>query len=104
MTQPIKEGRHVGKIRRKSLQSPWQLTDAQLAVVVAICQGHETQAGAARYLGISPRTLQSHKLQIHLKMGVQHSVGIVLKVLDDPQVRKLCFPHLRITDRKEPTP
>lgn len=97
--QPIKEGWRRPRIHnRATLAHPWHLTGAEWRVVEALCRGRSTPEMLDE-LGIAVGTLNAHLLSIYRKLRVYDRVGIIVTVLNDPDARQKCFPHLQITER-----
>jgi DNA-binding CsgD family transcriptional regulator len=53
------------------------VTDRELAVLQAIARGH-TNASAAESLGISPKTVDSHRTSLMRKFDVSTSASLLL--------------------------
>jgi DNA-binding NarL/FixJ family response regulator len=56
------------------------LSPRQQQVCDLVCQGRSNKA-IARLLTISPRTVEDHRVEIYVKMGVNSSTALVHKVL-----------------------
>lgn len=56
------------------------LTDRELAVLQALARGH-TNASAAAALGISPKTVDSHRTSLMRKFGVSSTASLLLAAM-----------------------
>ncbi len=56
------------------------LTDRELAVLQALARGH-TNASAAAALGISPKTVDSHRTSVMRKFGVSSTASLLLSAM-----------------------
>ncbi len=67
------------------------LTERELAVLQAIARGH-TNASAAALLGVSPKTVDSHRTSLMRKLGVHSTASLLLAgvragLIDPPSLR-----------------
>lgn len=90
--QPIREGYPLRKLAYRD--HPWLLLKSEWRVVEAICAGHDTNKRVGDFLSISPRTVQTHMMNILGKIGVSTKAALILAVINDGAARKRCFPHL----------
>ena len=70
----------IGASARHSLDGAAQgvpLTERELAVLQAIARGH-SNASAAALLGISPKTVDSHRTSLMRKLGVHSTASLLL--------------------------
>lgn len=70
----------VGASAAKMMASPTRavpLTDRELAVLQAIARGH-TNASAAESLGISPKTIDSHRTSLMRKFSVSSTASLLV--------------------------
>jgi DNA-binding NarL/FixJ family response regulator len=70
----------VGASARRMLKAaaePVAVTDRELAVLQAIARGH-TNISAAESLGISPKTVDTHRTNLMRKFAVNSTVGLLL--------------------------
>jgi FixJ family two-component response regulator len=59
--------------------------------VLGLIAGAASSKEAARSLGISPRTVENHRVQIMLKVGAKNAVDLIRIVLGDERLAK--WPH-----------
>ena len=64
----------------KSAPEPVAVTDRELAVLQAIARGH-TNASAAESLGISPKTIDSHRTSLMRKFAVNSTAGLLVAAM-----------------------
>lgn len=83
----------IGASARKLLSSAEAVavTDRELAVLQAIARGH-TNASAAASLGISPKTVDSHRTSLMRKFAVRSTASLLLAavragILDPASIR-----------------
>jgi len=70
----------VGASAARMMESPARalpLTDRELAVLQAIARGH-TNASAAESLGISPKTIDSHRTSLMRKFSVSSTASLLV--------------------------
>jgi len=70
----------IGDSARRLLKPPRQavaLTDRELAVLQSIARGH-TNAGAAKALGVSPKTIDTHRTNLLRKFEVNSTASLLL--------------------------
>jgi DNA-binding NarL/FixJ family response regulator len=81
MVRQVLAGRTViGASAAKLLAAPSQnipLTDRELAVLQAIARGH-TNASAAESLGISPKTIDTHRTSLMRKFAVSSTASLLV--------------------------
>ena len=65
------------KLLLKSAVECVKLTDRELAVLQAVARGH-TNASAAEHLGISPKTVDTHRTNLMRKFAVNSTVSLLL--------------------------
>ena len=73
-------GTAIGESARLLMKEPAQavaVTDRELAVLQAIARGH-TNASAAESLGISPKTVDSHRTSLMRKFEVNSTASLLL--------------------------
>ncbi|RFC66712.1 DNA-binding response regulator [Mesorhizobium denitrificans] len=61
----------------KSSRAHVQLTDREIAVLIAIARG-QTNAGAAEALGVSPKTIDTHRTNLLRKFEVNSTASLLL--------------------------
>lgn len=84
----------MGASARRLLEAPADsvaVTDRELAVLQAIARGH-TNASAAESLGISPKTVDTHRTSLMRKFAVNSTASLVLAavkagILDPDSIR-----------------
>jgi DNA-binding NarL/FixJ family response regulator len=78
--QVLKGQKAIGASARQLLQAPAEsvpLTDRELSVLQAIARGH-TNASAAESLGISPKTVDTHRTNLMRKFAVNSTASLLL--------------------------
>ena len=73
----------IGASARRLLKTsvePVVLTDRELAVLQALARGH-TNASAAEALGISPKTVDTHRTNLMRKFAVNSTASLVLSAV-----------------------
>jgi DNA-binding NarL/FixJ family response regulator len=73
----------VGASAQQLLKAPADtvaVTDRELAVLQAIARGH-TNASAAEILGISPKTIDTHRTNLMRKFAVNSTAGLLLSAV-----------------------
>jgi DNA-binding NarL/FixJ family response regulator len=71
---------YVGASARRAMQAPAAhapVTDRELSVLQALARGH-TNATAAETLGVSPKTVDSHRTSLMRKFGVNSTASLLL--------------------------
>jgi len=73
----------IGASARRLIEAPGQtlpVTDRELAVLQAIARGH-TNASAAEALGVSPKTIDSHRTSLMRKFAVNSTASLLLSAV-----------------------
>lgn len=73
----------IGASARRLAETPGQtvpVTDRELAVLQAIARGH-TNASAAELLGVSPKTVDSHRTSLMRKFAVNSTAALLLSAV-----------------------
>lgn len=68
------------RLLMKSQRENVAVTDRELAVLQAIARGH-TNASAAAYLGISPKTVDTHRTSLLRKFAVSSTASLLLAAM-----------------------
>lgn len=78
--QVLKGHKAIGASARRLMEMPSEavpVTDRELSVLQAIARGH-TNATAAESLGISPKTVDTHRTSLLRKFGVNSTASLLL--------------------------
>ena len=81
VVRQVRAGRTaIGASAKRLMQASGEtaaLTDRELAVLQAIARGH-TNASAAETLGVSPKTVDSHRTNLMRKLAVNSTASLLL--------------------------
>lgn len=77
-----------------SRRKPFDLTPAEMVVLVELCRDGAGNDEIARRLGIQGKTVKSHLLRIFEKLECHNRASVMIAVLRDQKLRAVCFPWL----------
>jgi len=66
----------VGRRPAASDEPPFGLTDREQRIVTLLCDG-KTNAEVAEAVGLSPRTIETYRLRLMKKLGIEHIPALV---------------------------
>lgn len=75
-------------------------TAREMDVLMTICSGATRKEEIAAELAISLPTVRTHVNNIYSKARVGNLAGLVLFVINNPSLRIICFPWLKVSSRE----